>query len=156
MSCETCDRLVRQHAADRVFLRRGERGIFFERGEGGGVGLVGDVGVVEPFHELDRLAFAAVADPVELVDDVGPGPVEGDFARRRGRWGRAAAVRGGDVLRQAVVADEEFELAAIFADGELDRARFAGRVGMFDRVTGGGNHTFAELLADGRRRAATA
>ena len=33
------DRLVGPHAADRVFLRRGERGVFVERGEGGWRGL---------------------------------------------------------------------------------------------------------------------
>ena len=83
---------------------------------------VGDVVVVQPLDELDRLAFAAVAEPVELVDDFGAGPVEGDLSAGGNGGVVQALFEGGDVLRQAVVADDELELAGVFADGELDRA----------------------------------
>ena len=143
------DRFVRPHAADRVFLLGCERGIFVEWCEGGGVGFVGDVFIVEPLDDLDRLALAAIAEPVHFVDDVGARPVEGEFAGGGDGGIVQPFFERGDVLRQAVVADDELEFAGLLADGELDRALFAGRISVVDRMAGGGEDAFTELLGNG-------
>ena len=77
------------------------------------MGFVGDVIVVQPLDDLDRLALAAVADPVHFVDDFGAGPVEGELTGGGGGGFVQPLFEGGDVLRQAVVADDEFEFAVI-------------------------------------------
>ena len=101
--------------------------------------------VMEPLHQLDRLAVTSEAEPVELIDDVGAGPMEGELIGGRDRGVVQSAFERGDVFWQAVVADDELELAALGADGELDRALFAGRIRVFDCMAGRGDDAIAEL-----------
>jgi hypothetical protein len=90
--------------------------------------------------ELEGFAFGAEGEPVEFVGAAGP-------LKRVLAIGvdvMELMLERVDVLREAVVADADFDLAVLFVEREFDFAFFAGRVGGADGLVDGGEGEVGE------------